>query len=226
MQFWTKNSQKLDLNITVLNKHIRNTTDIKLLGLTVDEMSWKCHINHILSRLSTACCAMAEETLRTIYFSCVHSIITWNNFFWGGGIYRTLILFLKFKNESFKSLISLRHRDPTRRLFKKLEILPLYLRYISLLLSVVKNRDLYTINKKFMVLVKYTKQICIFQWLIWLHFKRELIFFGINLFNNLPLNIKNLSNEIKLFKHALKIFLPLLPFYSIEEYFSYNLVLL
>jgi hypothetical protein len=75
LQFRTKNSQKLNLNITLLNKHITNTTNIKFLGLTTDEMSWKCHINHILTWLSTACYAirtvtllMVEKTLRMIYF--------------------------------------------------------------------------------------------------------------------------------------------------------------
>jgi hypothetical protein len=76
LQFRTKNSQKLDLNITLLNKHITNTINIKFLGLTIDEMlSWKCHVNHVLTKLSSACYAirtvtphMAEETLRMIYF--------------------------------------------------------------------------------------------------------------------------------------------------------------
>jgi len=47
-------------------------------------------------------------------------------------------------------------------------------------------------------------------------------FFLIKLFNHLPINIKNLSNGIKLFKPALKRFLLLHSFYSIEEYFNYN----
>jgi hypothetical protein len=49
LQFQTKNSQKLDFNNTLLNKHIMYTTNIKSLGLTIDEtLSWKCHINHRL----------------------------------------------------------------------------------------------------------------------------------------------------------------------------------
>jgi len=49
LQFQTTNSQKLDFNNTLLNKHITYTTNIKSLGLTIDEtLSWKCHINHRL----------------------------------------------------------------------------------------------------------------------------------------------------------------------------------
>jgi hypothetical protein len=41
LQFRTKNSQKLDLTVTLLNKHTSNTTNIKFLGLTIDKMlSW------------------------------------------------------------------------------------------------------------------------------------------------------------------------------------------
>jgi hypothetical protein len=39
LQFQTKNSANLDLNITLFNKHITNTTEIKLLGLTTAETS-------------------------------------------------------------------------------------------------------------------------------------------------------------------------------------------
>jgi hypothetical protein len=64
-----------------------------------------------------------------------------------------------------------------------------------------------------------------------MHFKRELLlFFGIKLFNRLPINIKNLPNEIKLFKFALKSFTLIHSFYSIREYYNnknkQNLVLI
>ena len=81
--------------------HITNTTDIKFLGLTINEMSCKCNINHILSRLSTTCYAirtvrplMLEENLRMIYFSCALNSNLWYNV---GGIYYTVIIFLRFK---------------------------------------------------------------------------------------------------------------------------------
>ena len=85
LHFRTKNSQKLDLNIQLQNNHITNSTNAKYLGLNIEEMlSWKCHINHILSRLSSACYAikvitpiMSEDTLKIICYSYVHSIITY-----------------------------------------------------------------------------------------------------------------------------------------------------
>jgi len=67
LQFQTKNNQKLDLIMTLLNMHITYITNIKFLGLTVSEtLSWKCHINHILSRLSTARYAIRTVTPLTV----------------------------------------------------------------------------------------------------------------------------------------------------------------
>ena len=77
LQFRTKDSQKLSSNIKLLNNQITNSTNTKFLGLTIEEMlSWKCHINQILSRLSSACYGikvitppMSEDILKMIYYS-------------------------------------------------------------------------------------------------------------------------------------------------------------
>jgi hypothetical protein len=69
-----------------------------------------------------------------------------------------------------------RFRDSCRQVFKKLENLPVHSQYIfSLLLFVVKYTQLI---KKFIALIQDTKQICIFQWPIWLHLKGSLFFWN------------------------------------------------
>ena len=63
LQFRTKNSHKPDSNIEFFNNQITNSTSTKFLGLTIEEkVSWKCHINQILSRLSSACYAIRVIT--------------------------------------------------------------------------------------------------------------------------------------------------------------------
>jgi hypothetical protein len=108
LQFRTKNSQKPDSNITLLNNQITNSTNKKFFGLIIEEMlswkcyinqillSWNCHIGQILSRLSSARYAikvvtplMSEDTLKTIYHSYVHSIITYGILFWGNSPHNT-----------------------------------------------------------------------------------------------------------------------------------------
>jgi hypothetical protein len=51
-------------------------------------------------------------------------------------------------------------------------------------------------------------------------YQKGAYFTGINVFNNLPQIIKNLSNDTKQFKSTLKNYLHAHSFYSIDEYFS------
>jgi hypothetical protein len=79
------------LNITLADKHINTSTNIKFLGLTTDDkLSWKSHIGNVFKNLSSACYAIrsvtpliAEETLRTIYFAYAHSILSYGTIFVG-----------------------------------------------------------------------------------------------------------------------------------------------
>ena len=64
LHFRTKNNQKICSNIKLLNNQITNSTNTKFLGSTIEEtLSWKCHINQILSRLSSAFYAINVITL-------------------------------------------------------------------------------------------------------------------------------------------------------------------
>jgi hypothetical protein len=98
-----------------------------------------------------------------------------------------------------------RNRDPCRRLFKQLETLPLQSQYIfSVLLFVVKNKELYTSNQDIHNIntrsnINLHRPVCNLT-----IFHKRVYFSGIKLFNHLPLKMKSLSNEIKLFKLALK----------------------
>jgi hypothetical protein len=123
-QFRTKNSQKLDLNITLMNNQNTNSTNTKFLGLNIDEMlSWKSHINQILLRLSSACYAikvitslMSEDTLKMIYYSYVHSIITYG-IIWGGNSPLNSVIF-KIQKWIIQIMTKSRRSDSCRHLFK------------------------------------------------------------------------------------------------------------
>jgi hypothetical protein len=95
LQFRTKNSQKIDLNITLEEEYITNTTNIKFLVLIIDEnLSWKCHIEQNLIKLSSACYAMkvvtplmGDKTLRMIYFAYAHSLLSCGITLWGNSLH-------------------------------------------------------------------------------------------------------------------------------------------
>ena len=53
-------------------------------------------------------------------------------------------------------------------------------------------------------------------------FQKGVYYSGIKILNNLPDNIKDLANEIKLFWNALMRFLRINSVYNSEEYFNYQ----
>jgi hypothetical protein len=185
-------------------------------------LSWNCHINQILSRLSSACCAVrvitslvSEDTLKMIYHSYVHLMITYSIIFWASSLHNTDIF--KIKKLIIWIMTKSRSRDSCRQLFKRLEILPLQSQYIfSVLLFVVKYKNLYTTNQEIHNIntrsnINLHPPVCNLT-----VFHKGAYFSGIKLFNCLPLEI----NEIKLFKPTLKRFPNLHSFYSVEEYFG------
>ena len=115
-----------------------------------------------------------------------------------------------------------RATDSCRELFKKLEILPLHSHIFSLSIFVIKDKYLFSTNyESYNVHTSFKTN---------LHppianltkFQKGVQYSGIEIFNSLPHNIKDLANEIKLFWNALKSFLLTNSFYSSEEYFNYQ----
>jgi hypothetical protein len=99
-----KNSQKIDLNITLAEEYITNTTNITFLGLIIDEnLSWKCHIEQALIKLSSVCYVMkvvtplmGDTTLRMIYFAYVQSLVSY------GVTHHIVTVYLGCKNVYFE----------------------------------------------------------------------------------------------------------------------------
>ena len=93
-----------------------------------------------------------------------------------------------------------RSRDSCRQLFRRQEILPLQSQYIfSVLLFVVKNKDLNTTNQEIHNIttrlnINLHPPVCNLT-----VFQKRAYYSGIKLFNHLPLKIKSHTNEIKLF---------------------------
>ena len=124
----------------------------EFLGLTIEEtLSWKCHTNHILSKLCLACYAirvitplMTDDTLKMIYYSYVHSIITYGIIFWGNSPHSIHIF--KTQKRIIRIMTKSRRRDSCRQLFKK------YI--LSTIPFVVKNKELFKQIKKFITLTQ------------------------------------------------------------------------
>ena len=121
--FRTKNSLETNISICCGNKHITNTSNTKFLGLHIDEtLSWKSHIDQLVTKLSSACYAirtvkdfMSQETLKMIYFSYVHSIIAYGIIFWGNSPYSINIF--RIQKRIIRVIMNAKTRDSCRELF-------------------------------------------------------------------------------------------------------------
>jgi hypothetical protein len=91
MQSVTRTSSLIDLHVQNKNKEMANTSNTKFLELTSDNtFSWKNHIDATVPKLSPACFTVravkpfvSQESLRMVYFSYFHSIMTYGLVFWG-----------------------------------------------------------------------------------------------------------------------------------------------
>jgi predicted membrane protein len=114
--------------------------------------SLEAHLAAGSSKLNSACylirsmrSIISTKNLRTIYFSYVHSIMTYGIIVWGSSTFSDKIF--KLQKRTIWIMMNVGNRVSCRELFKKLNILPLYSQYIlSLLLFVVKNIDEFKSN--------------------------------------------------------------------------------
>ena len=95
----SKTNYAVNMNINYKTNRINNVYYTKFLGLTLDStLSWKPHIDQLISKLNSACYVIRSlksvislENLRIIYFSSVHSIISYGIIFWGNCTYGNTI---------------------------------------------------------------------------------------------------------------------------------------
>ena len=138
-----------------------------------------------------------------IYFSYAHSIMTYRMIFWGNSSNSTTIF--KLQKRAIIIIMNTGNMVPYHELFKKLNILPLHSQYIlSLMLFVVKNTEEFSSNSEIHSISTRNKS-NLFPPLT-VEFQKGVYYAGIKIFNNLPLHIKSLSQDINKFKKALKKF--------------------
>jgi len=113
--------------------------------------------------------------------------------------------------------------DSCRELFKSMKILPVYSQYtFSVLMYVVNNKHLFTRNLEVHNHdIRSSKNFHLPVINLTIH-QDGAYYTGIKIFNYLPTDIKNVANEIQVFKKILKQFLLDNSFYSIVEYFNAN----
>ena len=229
MQFTTINKPKPLVEITHLNKQISLVSNIKFLGIHInDTLNWKTHIANILPKLSMACYAMriikpymSLESLKIVYYCTFNSVINYGLPFWGSSPHCKHIFIMQ--KRIVRIMLGCRRLASCRNLFRKLKILPFSSQYIlSITMFIVKNKHQFIVNSEIHNI--NTRQHSNFHQPApnLTGFKQGIYYSGVKIYNNLPLHIKQLSDNPRVFEQRLKNFLYFHSFCS-EEYFRYNL---
>jgi hypothetical protein len=116
--------------------------------------SWKIHIDTVISKLSSACYAirtikplLSHESLKIVYYSYFHSIMTYGLIFWENSYYSNIIF--RLQKKAIRIIMGVRNRDSCRKYFREMKILPLKSQYVySLSLFVINNRHNFKVNSE------------------------------------------------------------------------------
>ncbi len=148
IQFISKSTCTSDIQITYEDQQIRTAIETKFLGLFINiTLSRTTHIEHTqyfiptLQTMQPVKLYVSPSTLKMIYYSFFHSVMTYGLLFWAHT--SDSIKIFRLQKKIIRIMMGCRSSDS---LFFNLEILPLPSQYIlSLLLFMMKNR------KQFMV---------------------------------------------------------------------------
>lgn len=205
-------------------KSITQMDTVKLLGIHIENnLGWKEHIDSICSKLTSTCYAIyrlrnitSTHVQITYYYAYFYSRITYGIAFWGRSHHCVRIF--RLQKKCLRTIANVPHRTHCRNIFKAYKILPLPCIYMmEILLFVEKNISEFETNN---YNHEYNTRQCA-QLRIPSHqlttVENNPRYIGVLLYNKLPPDIKYCRN----FKRAVKEFLLLNCFYSIEEYLSF-----
>jgi hypothetical protein len=128
---------------------------VKFLGIVIENScTWKAHIAQLLPEFYKACflirvtkLIMSTETLKIVYYSYFHSLMTCGIIFWGNSSFSMQIF--RTQNRMIRVMNGLRPRDSCREAFRDWGILPLQCQYIFfLLIFVVNNMGFYHLTSQ------------------------------------------------------------------------------
>ena len=196
--------------------------------MTIGDSSWKDHIAAVTSKLNKSCYAirsvkpfLSREILRMVYFSYVHSFLSYGIIFWGNSHLYIINNVFKIQKRIIRIISNSGSRDSCHPLFKHLQILPLPSQYIfSLLVFVIMNRNLFQSNSEI-----HNLNTCFYHNM---HLpstdltsvQKGVLYCGSKIYSHLPSNIKALANDAKLFKSTLKSYLIEHSFYILDEFYQ------
>ena len=142
-----------NLVIRINGNSINSTNTANFLGLTIDnKLTWEYHIRSCKKRISSGLYALntakqfvSEAHLRTLYFSLMHSHITYGILLWGTTYQKYLHPLEILQKKAIRIITRSPYNAHTAELFKRLNIL----KFHDLLYSMNIWRVLYLANLSF-----------------------------------------------------------------------------
>jgi hypothetical protein len=226
VHFTTKRNVFVNLNIGFNNNFNTNSSYAKFLGVTMNNtLSWNNHIDLLMKKLSKACYIignaktyMSASSLKAIYYAFFHSVMSYGIIFWRNSTQNSVIF--RIQKKAIRIMEGCGNRVSRRNLFKNLQMVPFTSQYmLSLLMFVVQNIFFLTNKGNHNLDTTQRNILYLPQANLTIH-QKGAYYSGTKIFNNLPLEIKNVARNQKKFKIALKRFLYTYSFYIMEEYLS------
>ena len=133
-----------------------------------NRLSWQSHIDLIIPKLNTATYMIRSlkqllnlETLMDVYFSLVHSILSYRIIFWGLPNHSKTIF--KIQKRIIRIIMNMNSRTSCQNLFKQLNILPLQSQYIySLMMFVARTKEMW-LMQMFIISLQNHEMIYLYQ---------------------------------------------------------------
>lgn len=217
-----------DFLITHNNYTYDLSTKTKFLGTILDQnLQWDNNIDEIASKLNTSYYALSkmkqyldQNSLINMYYSFVHSRISYNLLSWGlaANWHRIFII----QKRCIRLIFSLDYRDSCKPVFQTQLLLTLPSLFIYKgLLYVKSNMPMFAKNSDYHNHNTRCKTHITAESHTHSHFQKSPSYICSKLFNHLPSCVKEL--DIKMFKNKIKSFLKHKAYYSIEEYLNEDL---
>ena len=197
LQFNTKNCRKYVLKLNYQGNYVKCSPHTKFLSLIIDDsLSWKAHIDQIMSKLNTVCFViwtlqtiMPTETLKMVCFAYVRSIMSYKIIFGGNQPYSEKIF--KIQKRVIRNITKSRMKDSCRELFQRLKkIFPIPKIYFLSINTCDKKQTLCNTNNQIHSVHTIFKTNLHPPTANLTKFQKGVYYLGIKIFNNLPHDIK------------------------------------
>lgn len=196
------------------------------MGLLIDEnLSWDKHVERLMGRLNSGIYALSQmsflsspEIVRMIYFSHIHSHISYGLCLYGSTNKLNLNKILKIQKKAIRIILKLERHESVREHFKNLKILTVYAQYILDTITIAKNNEyksnfqqLYNTRGRNHILPTHRLEF----------YTKKPSYMGLKFLKHVPQDIK-LEQNINAFKTVLKNYLTDKVIYSFNEFLGSN----